>query len=289
MAWFKVDDKLHSHVKAARAGVEAMGLWLLCGSWCMDQLTDGFVPDYIALRIDPKARAKAARLVSAGLWFEAVQDGDKGWKYHDWLNMQRSKEQVNAERSASAERQQRAREAAKKRREGNESEPDKGERAIVTPLSRRESRRDKGVSHGPPDQTRPDQTNKEEQTPTESGPRKRGTRLPEGWQPDESLIAQMRSECPSVDLRKEHAVFVDYWCAQPGQRGVKLDWPATWRNWMRRATGQARGTDRPEPPTYPNVRDLPPPIDAQPEQWLIDAIAETDPAKADRLRKAADR
>ena len=28
--------------------------------------------------------------------------------------------------------------------------------------------------------------------------------------------------------------FCDYWNAQPGQRGVKLDWPATWRNWIRK-------------------------------------------------------
>jgi len=44
----------------------------------------------------------------------------------------------------------------------------------------------------------------------------------------------MRHEAPLVDLRAEHLVFVDYWIAQPGQRGVKLDWEATWRNWMRR-------------------------------------------------------
>lgn len=33
----------------------------------------------------------------------------------------------------------------------------------------------------------------------------------------------------------EAAKFRDYWVAQPGQKGVKLDWPATWRNWCRRA------------------------------------------------------
>lgn len=29
------------------------------------------------------------------------------------------------------------------------------------------------------------------------------------------------------------AEFVDYWIGVPGQRGVKLDWPATWRNRVR--------------------------------------------------------
>jgi hypothetical protein len=35
-------------------------------------------------------------------------------------------------------------------------------------------------------------------------------------------------------------VFVDYWIAQPGQRGVKVDWEATWRNWMRRKQGDRK-------------------------------------------------
>jgi hypothetical protein len=30
------------------------------------------------------------------------------------------------------------------------------------------------------------------------------------------------------------ATFVDYWRGVPGNRGVKLDWQATFRNWLRR-------------------------------------------------------
>lgn len=36
------------------------------------------------------------------------------------------------------------------------------------------------------------------------------------------------------DLPNMWAEFVDYWVAVPGQRGVKLDWLATWRNDVRR-------------------------------------------------------
>ena len=28
---------------------------------------------------------------------------------------------------------------------------------------------------------------------------------------------------------------MDYWCAKPGADGTKLDWEATWRNWLRKA------------------------------------------------------
>jgi hypothetical protein len=68
----------------------------------------------------------------------------------------------------------------------------------------------------------------------------RGTRLPDDWQPTPDLIAWARAQCPGVDLAHETAMFVDYWRAQPGQRGVKLDWPATWRNWVRKAYTEVR-------------------------------------------------
>lgn len=43
-----------------------------------------------------------------------------------------------------------------------------------------------------------------------------------------------RNERPEIDGAREFATFRDYWIAQPGQKGVKVDWFATWRNWIRR-------------------------------------------------------
>ena len=37
----------------------------------------------------------------------------------------------------------------------------------------------------------------------------------------------------AIDAREEADAFCDYWPAQPGKAGVKLDWLATWRNWCR--------------------------------------------------------
>ncbi len=75
----------------------------------------------------------------------------------------------------------------------------------------------------------------------ERAPRKRGTRLSPDWLPAASLIASARTFAPDIDHRAEHAVFIDYWIAQPGQKGVKADWEATWRNWMRRKQGDLAG------------------------------------------------
>lgn len=75
----------------------------------------------------------------------------------------------------------------------------------------------------------------------------RGTRLDPNWMPGNELIAALKVECPYVDQRREHRKFVDYWISQPGQRGVKLDWNATWRNWIRRAAENANRGYRANP------------------------------------------
>src|SRR5690606_9957872 len=44
-----------------------------------------------------------------------------------------------------------------------------------------------------------------------------------------------------AQAEREASRFIDHYRAAPGQRGVKTDWRATWRNWVRRAADdQAR-------------------------------------------------
>lgn len=109
MTWFKVDDKLHSHRKTMRAtvnGMAAMGLWVLAGSWCGDHNSDGFIPQYAAARLDPHGWEEDARvLVTAGFWEPAERDGEQGWMFHDWLDVQPSREQVVDKRVKNARRQ----------------------------------------------------------------------------------------------------------------------------------------------------------------------------------------
>lgn len=54
--------------------------------------------------------------------------------------------------------------------------------------------------------------------------KKKGSRLPDDWFPVDHVTE-------TYELQK----FRDYWAGIPGQRGVKLDWDATWRNWVRSA------------------------------------------------------
>lgn len=70
----------------------------------------------------------------------------------------------------------------------------------------------------------------------------RGTRLPPDWQPDADLLAFAAERgWGGARLADELDAFRDYWHAAPGAKGVKLDWSATFRNWIRKA----RTYDRP--------------------------------------------
>ncbi len=60
----------------------------------------------------------------------------------------------------------------------------------------------------------------------------RSTRFDLQEVPDE-WIDFCKQERPDIDPRKTFDAFRDYWIAQPGSKGLKADWLATWRNWVR--------------------------------------------------------
>lgn len=63
---------------------------------------------------------------------------------------------------------------------------------------------------------------------------KRGCRLPADWQPrsdDLTFAVDRLGQQADEEIDK----FRDHWKAAPGSKGVKLDWDATFRNWIRNA------------------------------------------------------
>lgn len=134
MTWFKVDDKLYGHRKVAELGADvgAMALWVVAGSWSADQLTDGWIPQYIVPTLLPVSKARALRFAAAlervGLWDAATRSDSKmnhpdskmvqtstqnvrgdvpGWQFHGWneRGRQPTSSQVLADREANAKRQ----------------------------------------------------------------------------------------------------------------------------------------------------------------------------------------
>lgn len=83
--------------------------------------------------------------------------------------------------------------------------------------------------------------------PKSRGARKRGTRLPKNWQPSRELKSWALNERPGMDLQRVIDSFTDYWIAKTGQAATKLDWGATFRNWVRneKPNGSSKQNSRP--------------------------------------------
>lgn len=83
----------------------------------------------------------------------------------------------------------------------------------------------------------PQTPKKENPLPKENPPKggqKKGVRLPEGWRPSQ---VDFDEACRCIGRQRtesEVAKFRDYWIGVPGEKGRKLDWDGTFRNWIRR-------------------------------------------------------
>ena len=76
----------------------------------------------------------------------------------------------------------------------------------------------------------------------------RGTRLPDGWVPDDALIAWTKANAPAAANAVELDRFRDYWQSLSGQRAIRADWAATWRNWARKCQEQHTQPQRGQAP-----------------------------------------
>lgn len=136
MPWFKIDDGFWSHPKTLQLSDGAQALWVRAGSWCVTHLTDGVIPPY-ALTVLGAKRRFVDELVAVSLW---IRESDS-YRFHDWEKYQPTRESVEADRDAAAERKRKSREK-----------------------SRQQSHRDTPVTDGvgspdaAPSPTRPDRT-----------------------------------------------------------------------------------------------------------------------------------
>lgn len=72
-----------------------------------------------------------------------------------------------------------------------------------------------------------------------AAPTKRASRLPPNWDPGPQGMAFAAGlGLVNDQATAELAKFRDYWVAKPD--GAKLDWQATWRNWVRRVAEQSQ-------------------------------------------------
>lgn len=263
MTWFRVDDTLAFHAKTMSAGVAAMGLWVKAGSWSSSTLTDGFIAEHMVPALSDGQTELSDRLVTSGLWDRVPG----GYQFHEWAQRNPTRKQVEHARQKEADRKAEWR--AKVGRTATTSDNTTDVPPGHDGVSHRDTEecpagtnpsvpRDKGGTDPPlsrltqPDPTRPDPsttgghseslgTTSEADTAKTTAPRKRATRIPENFAVTEPMIEWAKVHTPNVG-RAETDKFRDYWQAKSGRDATKLDWVATWRNWMREAEQRAGRT-----------------------------------------------
>jgi len=99
----------------------------------------------------------------------------------------------------------------------------------------------------PEDKQKPTPSSSSSSSSSKSREQSRGTRLPADWKPSEEQLAFCKTERPDLHPMATCDRFRDFWIAQAGSKGVKLDWDATWRNWVRneKAGGNKPQQDKP--------------------------------------------
>jgi hypothetical protein len=90
----------------------------------------------------------------------------------------------------------------------------------------------------------------------------RGSRIPSDFEVTESMIEWAQSRGIDFDLEFETEKFRNHFMSVSGAKGVKLDWVATWRNWMLNAmqyrsnSNNGRGNGINQGSTYKNRERL---------------------------------
>ena len=92
-------------------------------------------------------------------------------------------------------------------------------------------------------------TNPETETETTTTPNgvvsaKRGTRIPDPFIVTADMRRWASERCPAVDVNRSTEKFVNHWRSTT-RNATKLDWEATWRNWL--MNDQDRNQSKPTP------------------------------------------
>ena len=265
MAWIESHQELLAHHKLRKAAAtlrisrpQMIGHLHCLWWWVLDYADDGDLskfdvvdialgaewegdPDkFVEALVECGTRDDAGFLERDGLRLEGVdEDGEpqlvtSALVVHDWW-AHGGKLVVKRLRDAERARQRRAGQGTSNGRRSDDA----------TTQQRQDS---DDATHGRANTTQDDTTRDDKTTPPSGATRARGHRLPDDWRPDPEpeLVKAIGGQDAA---KQEFAKFGDYWRAQPGAKGRKVDWQATWRNWLRRAGDDRRSAGaRASPP-----------------------------------------
>ena len=106
---------------------------------------------------------------------------------------------------------------------------------------RKNNRLPKAMDEPKPSHTEPEPDKKKREAIASPKEAVRGSRLASDWTlPSDWLDWSVKAGLSEPDIRREAERFRDYWISKPGREAVKVDWQATWRNWMRKRIDDAK-------------------------------------------------
>lgn len=221
------------HPKIAELSDAAFRLHVELILWSRKYLTDGKIPNRVANRLGFAPLSEL--LNNDGKSPSVFKNDDGSYQLHGYADMNDTKAVVEARVSRNSANGARGG-RPKKTQSVNEWFSESVTDSVTDSGAQKKAEKEK---------------EKEETTKVVSLPTKpknaRGCRLPDGWMPKPETVAKISSELPALTdavFHSEHLKFADYWAGVAGPRGVKLDWDATWRNWMRRVGERLPGSGR---------------------------------------------
>lgn len=228
--WIKMGTGLRRHPKIVRmaSALRADKLRVIGGLhavWCVfdEHSPDGLLEGYTLAAMDEEIGWKG--------FSRAMQD--IGWLVESESGLEAP--EYDEHNGASAKRR-----ALDAKRKSSERESDKGYGGSWTQsgqMSASDADKDRTETGKDEDETQT-RVRVDKKKPTVSVAR--GSRLPADWSPGPEGEAYAESRgLINGRMAEEAEKFRDWFIAQPGQRGMKTDWPATWRTWVRKAAEQS--------------------------------------------------
>lgn len=108
MVWARFEDSFPEHPKVVGLSDKAFRLHVSAICYSTRNLTDGIVPPAVIPRLGGNRNA-VRELAIAGLWEHATDIEPTGWRIHDFLTYNPSREKVERERQGSLQRQAKSR------------------------------------------------------------------------------------------------------------------------------------------------------------------------------------
>lgn len=233
--WIKMRADLRTHPKVVRmaSALNADRLRVIGGLhavWCVFDAhsSDGFLDGYTTEILDEILGWSGFSAAMASIeWLISLENGLETPRFDE-------------HNSQSAKR--RAMETERKRKE----------RENVLDLSALDA--DKNKTESGLEKKRKEKNIKPLESKTEAS--QRGSRLPTDWIIPAGYILFCTTERPDLDVQAMADKFRDYWIGVPGSRGCKLNWEATWRNFVRAERRALSAGKKPpfDPLAYANGR-----------------------------------